>query len=209
MMSRICCWLGVICFFLCMSCDAIFSAQPPELKLTPKRIYYFSNGVKLSGGSPEGGYYSGPGVRDNVFYPRETAPNKPDCREYDVEISYSYGSGSTKDTIHVFGFNAVVSTSVCSKCGGTRKIKCPVCHGDPRSVVWTICDECNDNGLLKVKDCSECDGNGKRLLFFKCNYCDGLGVKIQSCTKCGSGRLLPCCPNGAGWVECDSCSLKK
>ena len=208
MMSRICCWLGAICFFLCMGCDTVSPAQPPELKLTPKRVYYLSNGVELSGGSPEGGYYSGPGVRDNVFYPRETAPNKPDCREYDVEIFYSYGSGSAKDTIRVFGFNTVGSISICSKCGGTRKIKCPVCHGDRRAIRWTVCKRCQGAGVLS-EDCSACGGDGERWLFFSCGKCEGEGKIYSICPKCQGKKEFPCCPNGAGWVECDNCSLKK
>ena len=205
---------SVILLFLCSSCSLFpdpesAAKEPclPSLELTTKRVFYESEGVKLAGGTPKGGYYSGSGVQDNVFYPQETAPDNPAQREYDVEISYSYGSGSAKDTIHVFGYHAPRKASACPKCGGTRKIKCPICHGNSQAIKWTPCARCQGAGVL-AEDCSGCGGDGKKWYGGSCGKCEGKGKLYSTCPECQGKQKFPCCPDGAGWVECDSCSLK-
>ena len=117
----------IVCILLLTACITSCSTfSEVSLDLTPKKIYFKSEGVELSGGHPAGGKYSGPGVRNGHFYPRETKPEKKTARTYQGPITYTVGFSSKTEHITVFGYRYQPPSKACPKCEGTRKIPCPV-----------------------------------------------------------------------------------
>ena len=182
------------------------------IDLQPKRVYYGSEGVRLQGGNPSGGTYSGPGVKDGTFFPGRTRPPKDnESGTYSVNITYTLGRQKARAKITVFGYQPTDEPpEACPKCHGKRTINCPICHGNTDQIQWTNCSVCDGCGSTYTA-CTNCkDGKVRTWLFWKkdCPTCSGSGRIQHTCWSCKGEARFPCCPNARGRIECPACSLK-
>lgn len=183
------------------------------IDLQPKRVYYGSEGVRLQGGSPSGGTYSGPGVEGGTFFPGRTRPpHGNESGTYSVPITYGISRQKARAEITVFGYQPTdEAPETCPKCHGKRTIKCPICLGDTNQIQWTNCSVCDGSGSTYTA-CTNCkDGKVRTWYLFgtkDCPTCSGSGRIPHTCWSCKGEARFPCCPNARGQIECPACSLK-
>lgn len=170
-----------------------------ELKLNKKRVYFQTPPFELSGGTPPGGSYSGPGIDSSKFYPEK-------AKDGINTITYEYSGKSAIDTIEVFGRPRTPSINPnCPNCNGTGKITCSR---------FIKCTTCSGTGELRDHTCRECEGTGKVRTALKlwmgrrtCPDCKGRGSIYKTCGDChGLGKEK--CPNckGTGKAVCPTCN---
>lgn len=66
----------------------------------------------------------------------------------------------------------------CRECGGTTRMKCPSCNGNPKGPV--SCKTCNNTGYVKCTICKQ--GSVKRQIKVDCHRCNGKGADL--CPYC-------------------------
>ncbi len=106
--------------------------------------------VRLGGGKPSGGKYSGPGVKDGYFTPSAAGNGTH-------EITYSklfHGSATAQITV----YGAPTPPMPCRKCDGKKSIPCPDCYGKGK-VKRTTCIRCKGKGEIACTGCVDVDLN--------------------------------------------------
>lgn len=203
----------IVCILLLTACITSCSTfSEVSFGLTPKKIYFKSEGVELSGGHPAGGKYSGPGVKNGHFYPRETKPKKKTARTYQVPITYTVGFFSKTEYITVFGYRYQAPSKACQKCGGTRKIPCTVCHNGLERQ-YTRCSNCNGNGYIpQTCPVPQCNRGKLSKTWYRwysktCKRCSGKGYIEERCSVCHGQKSFPCCETGM--IDCPECTLNE
>lgn len=145
--------------FFCFIFVIVFSGcRTTSLELTldgrtPKnnRIFGHNMDRTLGGGMPEGGSYSGQGVKDGKFNPAQAGNGV-------WTITYSkFGYKSSSATIEVHHAPDSISTHVCEKCGGKQLVICPICVGT-KKVDNEECNNCKGSGTI---DCPSCVGDNR------------------------------------------------
>ena len=210
--------IKLICFalvvVLCAGCESWFENgkttdggssnkswfAPPEteLSLHKKRVYVAVPPFTLKGGTPEGGVYSGTGVKNGKFYPEKAGTGEH-------TITYTVNAKSAFDTIEVIGPRKKIIDPNCTSCNGTGKTYCSS---------RITCNDCSGRGKHWLRNCGNCDGSGKVRAWYKmwigktdCGDCNGVGAFYRGCTECKeSGQLkCPLC-KGTGKRACQQCN---
>lgn len=191
------CFFVVVWAVFITGCHSLFETPQPKLTINKNRVYIGVPPFTLKGGVPEGGIYSGNGVKNGKFYPEKAGTGKH-------TITYSIKEKKAEDTIEVIGPKRGTINPNCPTCGGTGKTSCPS---------RITCEFCNGHGKLKTRDCGNCDGTGRVRAWYKlwvgrknCGDCEGVGAFFRGCTECKeSGKLK--CPHckGTGKRKCPKC----
>ena len=205
-MKKICIYVAVTLSAAILACCCHESGNTPTAKnereviktdvtlaLEKKRLFIAVPPFDLSGGSPSGGTYEGPGVANNRFSAEKAGVGVH-------KIVYTYKGVSAWDSIEVFGGRRRRANPSCGICGGTGLVDC---------VSRIRCPNCS-NGYVCVGPCLECDGTGQVRTIFKlwlgtrdCWDCDGTGKRYAQCKKC-KGMATVKCPDckGTGKAVC-------
>ena len=206
--------IKLICFVLvvalCAGCESWFKENDgnsdivgfstPETKLSlhKKRVFVAVPPFALKGGFPEGGIYSGNGVKDGKFYPEKAGTGLH-------TITYTVNQKSAVDTIEVIGPRKKVINPNCTSCNGNGKTYCSS---------RITCNDCSGKGKHWLRNCDNCDGSGKVRAWYKawigkkdCGDCSGVGAFYRGCTECKESGQLKChlC-KGTGRRPCQQCN---